>query len=102
MSLYTYTPPKPYTSSTLISKSPLGHSGGLLKVEHLSVLPKRIFSSIHMAWPSLKINNGKVLVISFSVPYFVIFHYIKKKKNGAYPPPIVIICGSAAINNSLE
>lgn len=47
-----YAPEKPYTSRTLISKSPLGHSGGLLKVEQRSVLPNLMFSSIQIAWPS--------------------------------------------------
>lgn len=51
-----YAPTKPYTSSTRISKSPDGHNGGLLNVWQRSVLPNRMFSSIQIAWPSLKMN----------------------------------------------
>lgn len=52
-----HAPTKPYTSSTRISKSPLAHSGGLLNVWQRSVLPKRMFSSIQMAWPELKVQT---------------------------------------------
>lgn len=48
----------PYTSSTRISKSPLGQRGGLLNVWQWSVLPKRMFSSNQMACPSLQIEKG--------------------------------------------
>lgn len=51
---------KPYTSRTRISKSPLGHSGGLLKVMQWSVFPNLIFSSIQIACPSLKIRYCKI------------------------------------------
>lgn len=46
-----HAPTKPYTSSTRISKSPEGQSGGLLNVWQRSVLPKRMFSSIQIACP---------------------------------------------------
>lgn len=84
-----YAPLKPYTSNTLISKSPDGHNGGLLNVWHRSVLPYRIFSSIQMACPSLKSLNK--IIISHSDE----FNWIS-----SYPPPIVIIFESAAMNNS--
>lgn len=54
---WVYAPAKPYTSRTRISKSPLGQRGGLLNVEQRSVLPNLMFSSIHIAWPSLKIRH---------------------------------------------
>lgn len=70
---------KPYTSKTRISKSPLGHRGGLLKVWQRSVFPKRMFSSSQIAWPSLTENMQLVIIDYYCIPIFATDWYFKIK-----------------------